>query len=95
MTELESKIYRKLVETMDLDENELEGFTEKSPIFTPRPGTSLPEVTVSMNLDSIDSLELAVMLEKEWDISEISTNDMAKFDTIKDIADYLLANGKS
>ena len=33
MTELEKKVYNKMIETMDLDESELEGFDENSPIF--------------------------------------------------------------
>ncbi len=84
MTELEKKVYNKMIETMDLDESELEGFDENSPIFEGDNNGS-----VSMNLDSIDSLELVVMIEKEWGLGEIDGEDMKKMRTVKAIADYI------
>lgn len=84
MTSLEEKVYKKIIETMDVDESELSGFDESSPLFgEAEPGKA------SMNLDSIDSLELVVMIEKEWGLGEISSEDMATMKTIKVIADYI------
>ncbi len=90
MTELEKKVYNKMIETMDLDESELEGFDENSPIFE---GDN--EGKVSMNLDSIDSLELIVMIEKEWGLGEIDGEDMKKMRTVKAIADYIKEHSES
>jgi acyl carrier protein len=45
-----------------------------------------------MNLDSIDSLELVVMIEKEWGLGEISSEDMTTMKTVKIIADYIQAH---
>ena len=90
MTELEKKVYDKMIETMDLDESELEGFDENSPIFE---GDN--EGKVSMNLDSIDSLELVVMIEKEWGLGEIDGEDMKGLRTVKAIADYIKEHSES
>ena len=87
MTSLEEKVYKKIIETMDVDESELSGFDENSPLF----GEAEPG-TVSMNLDSIDSLELVVMIEKEWGLGEISSEDMTTMKTVKIIADYIQAH---
>lgn len=90
MTNLEKKVYDKIVETMEVDTSELEGFDENSPLFE---GDT--EGQVSMNLDSIDALELVVMIEKEWGLNEIQSEDMLKFATIKDIADYIVAHAEN
>ena len=84
MTELEEQVYRKIIETMDVDESALTGFTETSAIF----GEAEPG-EVSMGLDSIDSLELLVMIEKEWGLGEIPGEDMINLDTVKSIAGYI------
>ena len=84
MTPLEEKVYRKIVKKMDVDESTLEGFDENSPLF----GEANPG-EVSMNLDSIDILELVILIEKEWGISEIADEDVTKLVTVKGIADYV------
>ena len=84
MTKLEQKVFEKMIETLDLNAEELKGVDENSPIFE---GDS--EGKVSIILDSIDSLELVVMIEKEWGLGEISGEDMKKMRTIKAIADYI------
>jgi len=84
LTTLEQKIFEKMIETLDLNADELKGVDENSPIFEGE-NNGVP----SMNLDSIDSLELVVMIEKEWGLGEISGDDMKKLTTIKAIADYI------
>lgn len=84
MTKLEQKVFEKMIETLDLNADELKGVDENSPIFEGE-NNGVP----SMNLDSIDSLELVVMIEKEWGLGEISGEDMKKLTTIKAIADYI------
>lgn len=83
MDSLEQKIYDKIIEKMDVDESEIEGFTENSPIFGDAEGDD-----VSMGLDSIDSLELIVILYDEWGIT-VPSEDVAQFSTIKNIAEYV------
>lgn len=93
MTALEEKVYKKLVETLEVDKSLLEGFDENSTIF----GEAEPG-QVSMGLDSIDSLEMLVMIEETWGLEEISGEDMTKLTTIKEIANYIeshLPEGKS
>lgn len=93
MTALETKIYKKIVEKMDLDEADLEGFDENSPLFF-FAEDKLPEGVVCMGLDSIDWLELVVLIEKEWDI-EVKGDAVENFNSIKNIADYVIAQGKA
>ena len=90
MTKLEQKVFEKMIETLDLNAAELKGVDENSPIFEGE-NNDVP----SMNLDSIDSLELVVMIEKEWRLGEISGDDMKKLTTIKAIADYIKEHSES
>lgn len=84
MTPLEQKVYDKIVKTMDLDVSELEGVDENSPLFG-----EVKEGEPSFGLDSIDSLELVVMIESTWGLGEIPSEEMAKLRTVKAIADYV------
>lgn len=88
MTDLEQKVYEKIIETMDLDASELTGVDENSPIFE----GDMKGAEASMNLDSIDALELTVMIEKEWGLKEIPSEEMQKMRTVKAIADYVAAH---
>lgn len=90
MTKLEEKVFEKMIETLDLNAAELKGVDENSPIFE-GDNNGAP----SMNLDSIDSLELVVMIEKEWGLGEISGEDMKKLTTIKAIADYIKTHAEN
>lgn len=83
MDKLERKIYEKIIEKMDIDESEIEGFDENSLIF----GTS-EDGKVSLELDSIDSLELVVLIYDEWNI-DVSAEDMPRLKTLRSIADYI------
>lgn len=83
MNELEKKIYDKIIEKMDIDESDIEGFNENSPIFGK---ADIDEA--SLELDSIDSLELVVLIYDEWGI-DVPTEDMPRLKTIKCIADYI------
>lgn len=88
MDSLEKKIYEKIVEKMDVDEAELEGFDENCPIFgDPEDGE------VSMGLDSIDSLELVVILYDEWKI-KVPSEDIELLTTVKNVADYVREHGQ-
>ena len=89
MTALEQEVYEKIVANMDVDTSELQGFDENCPLF----GEGTPE-RPSMNLDSIDSLELTILIEKEWGLGEIAREDMVKMLTVKAIADYIEAQRK-
>lgn len=83
MDKLERKIYEKIIEKMDINESEIEGFDENFLIF----GTS-EDGKVSLELDSIDSLELVVLIYDEWDI-DVPAEDMPKLKTLRSIADYI------
>lgn len=93
MTELETKIFKRIVKKMDLDEAELVGFDENSPLFLASE-EPVPEGVVTMGLDSIDWLELVVLIEKEWNI-EVQGDAIDNFNSIKNIADYVISQGKA
>ena len=65
MTDLEQKVYDKIIETMDLDASELTGVDENSPIFE----GDMEGAEASMNLDSIDALELGLALKNTFGVS--------------------------
>lgn len=84
MNSLEKKIYDKIVEKMEVDETEIPGFDENSLIFG-----EAEEGQVSMALDSIDYLELIVLIYDEWGIN-VPQEDISELTTIKRIADYII-----
>ena len=83
MTNLEQKIFDKLIERLNIAPNDIEGVDENSPLFE---GSGEP----SFNLDSLDSLELIFLIENEFGF-EVPTEDMKKFTTIKAVAEYVEA----
>jgi len=98
MTNLEQEIYQQLLKQLDLDEAELEGVDENSLLFASDVKKAIEageETGAAFNLDSIDALELVVMLEQHWQLEEIPANDIADFTSIKKIAAYLQAQGKA
>lgn len=98
MTNLENEIYQRLLKQLDLDEAELEGVDENSLLFASDVKKAIEAGEYSgtaFNLDSIDALELVVMLEQHWQLGEIPANDIAEFTSIKQIAAYLQAQGKA
>ena len=84
MKDLENKIYRSILEKMDVHEDEIEGFDFDSPIFN----ADTENKGICMGLDSVDSLELAVLIYDEWGI-DVPTGDMPKLSTINNIAEYV------
>ena len=90
MNELEKKIYDSIIEKMDVDEAEIEGFDYDSPIFN----SDTVNKGVCMGLDSVDSLELAVMIYDEWGI-DVPSEDMNKLSTINNIAAYVRSHTDS
>lgn len=83
MKELAQQVYEAIVEKMGIDESELEGFTFDSPLFAGVEGDG-----ASMNLDSIDALELVVTIYEVWGI-DVPSEDMIKLKTINAIAEYI------
>lgn len=88
MENLENKIFEKLIETMDIQRDEIEGFTYDSPIFN-----SGSDDQVTMGLDSVDALELVVMIYDQWGI-DVPSEDMKLLGTVNKIADYVRTHGE-
>lgn len=82
---MENKIYEKIIERMDVNVSEIEGFDFDSPIFN---SDDADGDRVCMGLDSIDALELIVLIYDEWGI-DVPTEDMPKLRTINNIAAYI------
>ncbi|PWM28390.1 MAG: acyl carrier protein [Verrucomicrobia bacterium] len=83
--ELKSNLRKKIIECLNLGDIGEEDLTYSTPLF----GED------GLGLDSVDALELIVMLERDY---SISVNDGADtktaFATIDSLADYVLSNGK-
>lgn len=84
MENLEKMIYDGLIKITNIDESEIEGFTYDSPVFN----SHYNGEGVCMGLDSIDALELVVMIYDEWGI-DIPAEDIGKLETVNAIADYV------
>ncbi len=83
METIENLIFEKIIETMDVDTTEIEGFTYDSPVFGSGSGDE-----VTMGLDSVDALELAVMIYDTWGI-DVPSEDMRLLSSVNNIAEYI------
>ena len=83
MTNMEQKIFDKLVGRLKIAPTDLEGVDENSPLFE-GDNNGAP----SFNLDSLDSLELIFLIESEFGF-EVPVEDMSKFTTIKAVTQYV------
>jgi acyl carrier protein len=89
MENLEQKIYDTIMKNMDFDEINLTGFNYDSPIF----GSEEKAGDPCLGLDSVDALELVVMIYKEWNI-DVPSEDMHLLGTVNKIADYIRAHAE-
>lgn len=84
MEELIEKLKVQLIEQLNLEDMEPEDIDPEDPLF----GTGL-------GLDSIDALELIVLLEKEYGIKIKNPKDGQKiFFSLKTMAEFIMANQK-
>lgn len=86
MDKIEDIIFEKIINAMDVDRTELEGFTYDSPIFN-----SDNSDEVNMGLDSMDALELVVVIHSTWGI-DVPAEDMHLLTTVNKIAEYIRAH---
>lgn len=80
---LEQKILEKMVEHLDIEDIDVETFDYSMPIFA-----SEEDDVEGLNLDSIDAMELVVILYDEFGL-KVELQDMEKLQTIQAIADYV------
>lgn len=82
MDTLITKLKHQIIEQLNLDDVTVEEIKTEEPLF----GTDL-------GLDSIDALEIIVLLEKEYGVKIASQEEGKKvFYSVKTIADYILEN---
>lgn len=85
MEQLINNLKLQIKEALHLEELSLEDFDENAPLF----GAD------GIGLDSIDILEIIVLLEKEYGIRISNPKEgKAIFQSVKTIADYIQANRK-
>lgn len=85
MAELIEKLKKEIIEVLNLEDLELEDIETDSPLF----GDGL-------GLDSIDALELIVLLEKNYGIKlEDPKEGKIVFYSVQTMADYIEANQKN
>lgn len=80
---LEEIILAKLKEIMKVPEEEWVGVTYDTPLFDKE-----SQQGFCIGLDSLGTLELAVAMYEKWHI-DVSMEDMAGFNTVNHIADYV------
>ena len=82
MEELIEKLKIQLIEQLNLEDLEPENFDAESPLFNS-----------SLGLDTIDALEIIVLLEREYGIKVLNQEDGKKiFQSVKSIAEHILEN---
>ena len=82
MEELIEKLKVQLIEELNLEDLKPEDIDENEPLF----GSNL-------GLDSIDALEIIVLLEREYDVKIVSQEDGQRvFQSIKTIAEFIREN---
>ncbi|MCA9750150.1 MAG: acyl carrier protein [Romboutsia sp.] len=85
MEELKQHLKAKIIETLNLEDISVEDIEDSQPLF----GGGL-------GLDSIDALELTVLLDKEYGIKIYDSKEgKAIFESINTMADYISNNRKS
>lgn len=86
MSELIEKLKAQIIETLNLEDVSSADIDPNTPLFG----------DTGLGLDSIDALELIVLLDKEYDLKLASpTEGQAVFHSVKSIADYITAHGKA
>ena len=82
MDTLITKLKHQIIDQLNLDDVTADEIDTEGPLF----GTDL-------GLDSIDALEIIVLLEKEYDVKIASQEEGKKvFHSVKTIAEYILEN---
>lgn len=87
--ELKRKIAERILERLELD-IELKDISYTAPFF----GSAANGREKSLGLDSVDGLELVVMLYETWGI-KVKPDEMPNLTTIERIADFLTQKGAS
>lgn len=82
--ELIAKLKEEIIEALNLEDVKPENIDESAPLF----GTG-----TGLGLDSIDALELIVLMEKNYGI-KLADADKSRsvFQSVNAMADYILAN---
>jgi acyl carrier protein len=85
MEQLIQKLKEEIIVALNLSEMKPENIDEKAPLFVD-----------GLGLDSIDALELTVLLEKEYGL-KINTAEEGKkvLYSVKSMAEFITANNKS
>lgn len=82
MSELKIKIKEKLIEHLNLEDFNQDNFEDDTPLFGE-----------GIGLDSIDALEIIVMLDRDFNIQISNPEDGAKiFQSVNTIAEYIENN---
>ena len=83
LRDLEKKVAERIIEKLELD-LELENISYTAPLFNP-PSQGGEK---SLGLDSVDGLELVVMLYEAWGI-KVRAEEMPRLTTIERVADFI------
>jgi acyl carrier protein len=84
MEELIEKLKKQIIEALDLEEVKPDDFNADTPLFVE-----------GLGLDSIDALELIVLMEKEYGLKIEDPQERRKIlYSVRTMAEYILANKK-
>lgn len=86
LQDLERKVVEKILNRLELNDVKVEDVPYSMPLFS-----SVANGEKNLGLDSVDGLELVVMIYEAWAI-KVPANDMIKLTTVQGIADYIRLN---
>lgn len=85
MEELIEKLKQQLIEALNLEDMKPEDIDADAPLFGDE----------GLGLDSIDALEIILLLDKEYGIKLKNPSEgKSVFHSVKTMADYITANGR-
>jgi acyl carrier protein len=86
-TELKEKLKKQIIDYLNLLDVEPEDLLDDAPLFGPEG---------DLGLDSIDSVELLVLLEREYEIKITDPKDGRKvLENVNSMVQYIIDSGKS
>lgn len=84
---LEKRILVRMIEQLEIEDVDVDTYDYDAPIFA-----SDEEDVPGLGLDSIDALELAVILHEEFGL-KVEVKDMENLRTVQSVADYVRKEG--
>ena len=92
MTELEKTVWDKLADLWNIDE-EIRPEVEADTVLFRFPNEETPEKLIPVELDSMDYMDMLMMLEDEYGIKDLDQSEIDHLITVQEVAALIEAKG--